>query len=85
MIPPVLPKVNDVKNRLKYGYVFPKANEPKNRLIHGWRTKISVKTSSIFIIVKTRFIERKATYSGGGQLGRARLYPKSGFYTIPNI
>ena len=29
MIPYVLPKVNDLKNRLKYGYVFPKANEFK--------------------------------------------------------
>ena len=30
MIPSVLPKVNDIKNRLKYGYVFPKAKELKN-------------------------------------------------------
>jgi hypothetical protein len=35
MIPFVLPKVNNLKNRLKYGYVFPKASELKNRLIHG--------------------------------------------------
>jgi len=29
MILSVLPKVNDLKNRLKYGYVFPKANKLK--------------------------------------------------------
>jgi hypothetical protein len=44
--------VNDLKNRLKYGYVFPKANELKNRFIHRWRTKIPIKTFSIFIIVE---------------------------------
>ena len=32
IIPFVLPKVNDIKNRLKYGYVFPKANELKTDL-----------------------------------------------------
>lgn len=32
MIPYVLPKVNDLNNRLKYGYVFPKTNELKNLL-----------------------------------------------------
>ena len=32
MIPSVLPKMNDLRNRLKYGYVFPKAIELKNRL-----------------------------------------------------
>ena len=30
MISSVLTKVNDLKNRLKYGYVFSKANELKN-------------------------------------------------------
>ncbi len=35
MISSVLPKVNDLKNRLNYGYIFSKANELKNRLIHG--------------------------------------------------
>ena len=35
IIPYVLPKVDDLKNRLKYRYVFSKANELKNCLIHG--------------------------------------------------
>ena len=52
MIPFVLPKVNDLKNRLKYEYVFPKANELNNRLIHEWRTKIPVKHLQFFIIIE---------------------------------
>ena len=52
MIPSVLPKMNNRKNRIKYGYVFPKANELKNWFIHGWCTKISVKISLTFIIVE---------------------------------
>ena len=35
MILSLLTKVNDLENRLKYGYVFPKVIELKNRLIHG--------------------------------------------------
>jgi hypothetical protein len=58
MIPSVLPKVNDRKNRLKYIYVFPKANELKNRLIHGRRTKIPAKAFSIFIIVEIEIEKR---------------------------
>ncbi len=35
MIPSILPKVNGLKNRLKYEYVFLKEIELKNQLIHG--------------------------------------------------
>ena len=35
-----------------YGFLFLKTNKFENRLIHGWRIKVPVKTSSIFIIVE---------------------------------